>query len=221
MKKLKDIYIQDRPREKLLKRGIKSLKNEELLALILGSGSKSKDVLRLSKEIINILQKKRENITIDDLMSIDGVGVAKASQILASLELTKRLFYKRSIAITSAREVYQQLQEFAYKKQEHFIVLTLDGASYIINKSVVFIGSLNQSLVHPREVFAQAISDRAASIIISHNHPSGELSPSIADLEVTKRLKKVGEIMGIELLDHIIISKNGYFSLQEAGLMQY
>ena len=220
MKRLKDIYIEDRPREKLLKRGIVSLKNEELLALILGSGSKNKDVMKLSKEIVNILQKRREEISIEDLVSIDGMGVAKASQILASIELTKRLLYKkRSIAITSAKQVYQQLQEFIYKKQEHFIVLTLDGASYIINKSIVFIGSLNQSLVHPREVFAQAISDRAASIIISHNHPSGQLSPSIADLEVTKRLKKVGEIMGIELLDHVIISHNGYFSLQEEGLM--
>ena len=121
--------------------------------------------------------------------------------------------------ITSASDVYQHLAEFHNCDREHFIAITLDGASRIINTRVISIGTLNQSLVHPREVFADAISDRAASIIISHNHPSGQLEPSIEDRRVTKRLKEVGTIMGIELLDHVILTASSHYSFSEEGLL--
>lgn len=121
--------------------------------------------------------------------------------------------------ITSASDVYIALAEYSCKNQEHFMLITLDGASKVIEKRVIFIGTLNQSLVHPREIFRPAILDNAAGIIIAHNHPSGTLEPSHADIQVTTRLKEVAKLIGIELLDHVIISKNGYYSFSDEGLL--
>ena len=121
--------------------------------------------------------------------------------------------------ITSASDVYSLLAEYSTKQQEHFMMITLDGASKVINKRVIFVGTLNQSLVHPREVFKPAIEDGCAGIIIAHNHPSGTLEPSRADISITTRLKEVAKLCGIELLDHVIISKNGYYSFSDEGLL--
>ncbi len=121
--------------------------------------------------------------------------------------------------ITSAKDVYQVLAEYSCKQQEHFMLITLDGASKVIEKRVIFIGTLNQSIVHPREVFRPAILDNAAGVIIAHNHPSGTLEASRADIQITQRLKEVAKLVGIELLDHVIISKNGYYSFSDEGLL--
>ena len=121
--------------------------------------------------------------------------------------------------ITTAQDVFEVLAEYSTKEQEHFILITLDGASKVISTTVVFIGTLNQSLVHPREVFRKAILDNAAGIVIAHNHPSGTLEASRADIQITQRLKEVAKVVGIELLDHVIISKTGYFSFEEEGVM--
>ncbi len=219
MKTINDLYEKDKPREKFLAKGAQALKEYELLAILLGSGTKEKDVIKLSKEIVRLLDNDFETVTLEHLTSIHGLGNAKAMQILSAIELSRRYLIKRNIKITSAEDVYRELQEYACKKQEYFLVITLDGASHIIEKRIISIGTLNQSLVHPREVFADAIADRAAGIIIAHNHPSGQLEPSIEDKRVTKRLKEVGTIMGIELLDHVILSREGYLSLREEGLV--
>ena len=219
MKTITELYKHDRPREKLLAKGAAALKEYELLAILLGSGTQGKDVIKLSKEIVKLLDDDFESLTLNRLIEIHGLGRAKAMQILSAVELSRRYLIKQNIKITSAEDVHRELQEYALKRQEHFLVITLDGASHIIEKRVISIGTLNQSLVHPREVFADAISDRAAGIIIAHNHPSGQLEPSIEDKRVTKRLKEVGTIMGIELLDHVILSREGYLSLREEGLV--
>ena len=219
MKKLKELYEKDKPREKLALKGAKSLKNDELMAVLLGSGVKGKDVRKLSREIISLLDNEFDNLSLDKLLKIHGLGKAKASQILAAIELSRRYLIKNNKKINSAKDVFDELIEYTTKNQEHFILLTLDGAGHLINKRVVFKGTLNQSLVHPREVFADAIVDRSAAIIIAHNHPSGSLEPSIEDIEITKRLSKVADIIGIDLIDHIIISKNGYFSFVEEGIL--
>ena len=219
MKRIQDLYKSDKPREKLLEKGVKALKNEELLAILLGSGVAGKDVRKLSKEIVSILNNHFDNLDIDKLTQVHGLGVAKASQIIASIELSRRYLIKNNNKISSAQDVYNELKEYAKKEQEYFILITLDGASHIIEKRVLFIGTLNQSLVHPREVFANAISDRSAGIIIAHNHPSGALHPSNADIQITNRLKEVAKLVGIELLDHVIISKNGYYSFNEESLL--
>ncbi|HHH20235.1 MAG TPA: DNA repair protein RadC [Campylobacterales bacterium] len=139
--------------------------------------------------------------------------------ILASIELAKRYTSQTNKKITSAEEIYQELKAFSTKQQEYFLTITLDGASHIINTRTVFIGTLNQTLVHPREVFADAIADRAAGIIIAHNHPSGTLRPSRADMQITDRLSEVSKLVGIELLDHVIIAKGGFYSFSDEGLL--
>ena len=224
MTALRDLHKDDKPREKLLKKGVKALKNDELLAILLGSGVRGKDVRKLSKEIIGIMDRHFDklsdrSLTLEKLCDIHGLGIAKASQILASLELSKRYLIRTNRRITDAKDVYEELHKYANRQQEHFLTITLDGASHIINTRTVFIGTLNQSLVHPREVFADAIADRAAGIIIAHNHPSGTLEASRADVAITQRLMEVSKLVGIELLDHVILSKQGYFSFSDEGLL--
>ena len=219
MTALRDLHKDDKPREKLVAKGVEALKNEELLSVLLGSGVQGKDVRKLAKEIVSLMDSGFDELTLNKLCDIHGLGVAKASQILASIELSKRYLIRSNKRITSAEEVYEELKAFSTKNQEHFLTITLDGASHIINTRIVFIGSLNQSLVHPREVFADAIADRAAGIIIAHNHPSGTLEASRADMEVTRRLKEVSKLVGIELLDHVILSKQGFYSFSDEGLL--
>ena len=219
MTALRDLHKNDKPREKLVRKGVQALKNDELLAILLGSGVQGKDVRKLAKEIIALMDTGFDGLCLQTLCDIHGLGLAKASQILASIELSKRYLIRSNKRITSAEEVYEELKVFSTKTQEHFLVITLDGASHIINTRTVFIGTLNQSMVHPREVFADAIADRAAGIIIAHNHPSGTLEASRADVEVTCRLKEVSKLVGIELLDHVILSKHGFYSFSDEGLL--
>jgi DNA repair protein RadC len=219
LKKIKELYEKDKPREKLALKGAKSLKNEELMAVLLGSGVRGKDVRKLSREIVSLLDSEFDSLSLDKLLKIHGLGKAKASQILAAIELSRRYLIKNNKKISTAKDVFNELIEYTTKNQEHFILLTLDGAGHLINKRVVFKGTLNQSLVHPREVFADAIADRSAAIIIAHNHPSGSLEPSDADIKITKQLSEVADIVGIDLIDHIIVSKNGYFSFVKEGIL--
>ena len=223
MTALRDLHKHDKPREKLVAKGVEALKNEELLAILLGSGIQGKDVRKLAKEIVSLMDrhfdKLSDRLTLEKLCDIHGLDIAKASQILASIELSKRYLIRSNKRITDAKDVYEELKSFSNKSQEHFLTLTLDGASHIINTRTVFIGTLNQSLVHPREVFADAIADRAAGIIIAHNHPSGTLEASRADISITQRLKEVSKLVGIELLDHVILSKHGYYSFSDEGLL--
>jgi len=219
MKTIKELHKDDKPREKLVKKGVTSLKNDELLSVLIGSGIQGKDVRKLSREIIAILDTSFHSLSLEQLCKIHGLGIAKASQIIASIELAKRYTSQGNRKIVSAKCVYSELKAFSTKQQEYFLVITLDGASHIINTRTVFIGTLNQSLVHPREVFADAIADRAAGIIIAHNHPSGTLSASRADIVVTQRLEEVSELVGIELLDHVILAKDGYYSFADEGLL--
>ena len=219
MKTINELSDRDKPREKLSKKGVKALKDYELLAVLLGSGTKDKDVIKLSKEIVKLFEDDFKGITLEKLINIHGLGVAKASQILSSIELSKRYLIKQNKKITEAKNIYDELQEYKTKKQEYFIVITLDGANHIIEKRLVFIGTLNRSLIHPREIFADALTDRAASIIIAHNHPSGQLEASVEDLHVTQRIKESGKLLGVELLDHIIFTKDGFLSLADEGLL--
>jgi len=219
MKSIKQLHKDDKPREKLVAKGVQALKNDELLAILLGSGVQGKDVRKLAKEIVSLMDTGFDKLSLRTLCDIHGLGIAKASQILASIELSKRYLIRSNKRITSAKEVYEELKEFSTKNQEHFLSITLDGASHIINTRTVFIGTLNQSMVHPREVFADAIADRAAGIIIAHNHPSGTLEASRADIQITQRLKEVSKLVGIELLDHVILAKHGFYSFSDEGLL--
>ena len=218
-KKISQLESFDKPREKLKSKGASFLKDYELVAILLGSGIKDKDVIELSREIVKLFEKDFNSLSLEKLMQIHGLGSVKASAIISAIELSKRYLIKQNKKIKSSKDVYDELKEYRNKKQEYFIAIYLDGANHICFRSVITIGILNQSLVHPREVFAPAIEHRCASIIVAHNHPSGELEPSSADIAITDRLKQSGRLLGIELIDHLIFTQEGYYSFEEQGML--
>ena len=215
MKRIKEMPVFDKPREKMNKNGVRALSDMELLAVLLGSGIKGADVFTLARDILKIAQSDFNSLNIDNLTKIDGIGLAKAAQIVAAIEFAKRFLIKEEVKIMSSDDILKLTDDLKNKKQEYFIVITLDGAHNLIQKRVVFIGTLNRTLIHPREIFADALTDRAADIVLIHNHPSGSLEPSREDLDITRQLEDAGKILGINILDHIIISKSGYYSFQE------
>ena len=203
-----------RPREKLQSRGAQSLSDYELLMAIIGSGTKQADVTKIAKDVQNLIAKKGSELIYDDLLAVKSLGPAKASTIMAGFELWRRQFEvsERPI-IDSPERAVEQLVDIRNKKQEYFVCLTLDGANRLIAKRIITIGTLTASLVHPREVFADAITDRAASIIVAHNHPSGMLRQSASDDAVTEILSDAGDLLDIMLKDHIIVTASSYRSI--------
>ncbi len=203
-----------RPREKLQARGAEALSDYELLMAIIGSGTAQADVTKIAREVQKLLKEKGSELAYEDLLSVKSLGPAKATNIMAGFELWRRQFEvsERPI-IDSPEKAVEQLSDIRDKKQEYFVCLTLDGANRLIAKRIITIGTLTSSLVHPREVFADAITDRAASIIVAHNHPSGTLTASSADSEVTQRLEEAGVVLGIKLVDHLIVSSSGHLSI--------
>ena len=217
--KLKDLSKIEFPREKLEKYGEQRLTDHELLAILLGSGIKGLNVLELSKRIVLEIRKIGiENATLEELRGIKGLGKAKAAQIVAAIAFAKRFTGARP-EILSAQDVWHLCADVRDSKREHFLAFYLDTQNRLIERQVVSIGTLNASLVHPREVFEPALKLHAASLIVAHNHPSGVLEPSIEDREVTRRLLDAGSIIGIQLLDHTIVTKAGYMSFEQKRLL--
>lgn len=217
--------VHESPREKLGKYGPAYLRDDELMQVMLGSGIKGNSVSLLAKKIVGIL-KDNSGVLRDDypallkrLGGIRGVGSAKACLVAASLELWSRMFDTKSRVIREAGDVLPLISSLSTKKQEYFVSITLNGGNRLISKRVVTIGLLDQALVHPREVFADAIRERAAKVIVAHNHPAGDVHPSQEDIKVTENLARASLILGLELLDHVIITENGYFSFREEGLL--
>jgi DNA repair protein RadC len=208
---------QDMPREKLNKKGAEALTDIELLQAVIGSGGKGNDFKQIAKNLSAAIDKAGiENLTLDDVKTIKGIGDAKATIVFAALEYWKRKFAKNTRPlIDNTEKAVKQLDFIRNKKQEYFVMLTLDGARRLIKTHTISIGTLTASLVHPREVFAPAMEDRAASIIIAHNHPSGSLDISNKDKEVTERIKDAGELLGIKLDDHIIVAGDGFASAMQ------
>lgn len=220
-----DLPLSERPRERLIKLGAEALSAQEVLALILGRGTKGESVMviaqNLLKEFGNL--KGVANASIEELTKIAGIGQAKATQIKAAFELSKRLETPfdegKKPVIKSPEDVVRLVKgELKDKKKEHFFVILLDTRNQYLGKEKVSIGSLDTSIVHPREVFKPALSVSAASIILAHNHPSGDPQPSEEDIKLTKRLVEAAEIMGIDVLDHIIIGDKDYLSLKAKNL---
>ena len=202
-----------RPREKLQARGAEALSDYELLMAIIGSGNAQADVTKIARDVLKIL-KRDHTLTVESLSHVAGLGPAKIAELVASYELASRyLIDPEQPIIDSPERAVEQLSDIRDKKQEYFVCLTLDGANRLIAKRVITIGPLTSSLVHPHEVFADAITDRAASIIVAHNHPSGNLQASDADRAVTERLQEAGELLGIKLLDHMIVTAKSHASI--------
>ncbi len=216
--KIKDKLKADRPREKLARYGAERLSDLELLMAIIGSGNARADVGVIARRVLGLLREKDGELVYSDLRSVVGLGEAKIPVILASLELAKRyLVDSDRPVVDSPEKAVALLADIRDKKQEHFVCLTLDGANRLIVQRVVTIGTLTASLVHPREVFADAITDRAAGIIVAHNHPSGSLEISQADRDVTDRLTEAGKLLGITLIDHIVVTKSEHRSIVGQG----
>lgn len=216
-KTIRDIPEHDRPREKLLRQGAAALSDQELLAVLLGKGTRDMDVLALAGKLARIIDEKGLAVRAEDLCELDGVGDAKATLVLAALEFARRRIKPEGAKIETPADLLPHVRHYADRKQEHFLCASINGANEILNIRVVSIGLVDRSPVHPREVFADALADRASAIIVAHNHPAGSLEPSPMDVEVTKQLKAAGEIMGVALLDHIIFNRSAYFSFLESG----
>jgi DNA repair protein RadC len=215
MKKVLELNIEDRPRERLLARGPKALTDQELMAIVLGSGGPKNDLFSLADQIIGLVDTNNLHLTVDQLTTISGIGLAKACSILAAIEFARRRIATDGHKIRQPSDIIPLVQHLADRKQETFICVSLNGAHEVIATRIVTIGLANLCQVHPREVFAEPLVDRACAVIVAHNHPSGELTPSSEDYSVTERLKSAATILGIKFLDHIIFSKRGYFSITE------
>jgi len=207
----------DRPREKLLRKGASALSDQELLAVLLGKGTPGMDVMTLAGKLTRLIDEKGLKVSPEDLTQFEGVGDAKATLILAAMEFTRRRIKPESAKIETPADLLPHVRHYADRKQEHFLCATINGANEILNIRVVSIGLIDRSPVHPREVFADALSDRASAVIVAHNHPSGGLEPSPSDINITAQLKSAGAIVGIDLLDHIIFNRTAYFSFLEDG----
>ena len=209
---------EDRPRERLERMGAEALSDEELMMLIIGSGISKRPVNEIAKELIAALDKNPD-ISRDEIMLIPGLGKAKASAIHASLELGRRRVRSKGRTITNPNDIYLEVRHFATRDQESLIVVMMNGAHESIGTIVSTVGLLNRTIVHPREVFSEPLKRRAAAIAIAHNHPSGNVEPSEDDKDVTRRIIKCGEILGIKVLDHLVFSADRYYSFLEHGLM--
>lgn len=222
---IRDIPTSERPRERVLKFGVESLSNSELLSIVLRCGTREKSVKDLSLEIISMVGdiSNFKDLTLNKLLSIKGIGYVKAIELISVVELSKRIYAsndKNLIKINSSKDVFCFYKDlFLDKKQELFYCLYLNNKNYVIERKLLFMGTINKSVVHPREVFKNAYLSSASGIICIHNHPSGDVNPSIEDKRFTKALVDIGNVQNIPILDHIIIGEDNYFSFMENNLI--
>lgn len=222
---IRDAHAIDRPRERLRQSGAQQLTNQELLAIIFRVGIKNLSVTQLAANVLTHFEHLHDikEATIEELIEINGIGEVKAIELLAAIELGRRVSAKqvqnRWTIRTPDDAATLLMSDMTNLKQEHFVVLYLNVKNQVIHKQTIFMGSLNASIVHPREIFREAVKRSAASIICAHNHPSGNPTPSSEDIDVTKRIQHAGEVLGIELLDHVIIGDHQFISLKEKGFM--
>jgi DNA repair protein RadC len=221
MPKIKDIPTIERPREKLEKYGPSKLSDAELLAILLRTGTKAVNAIELSKRLLKKFKEPSLAFaTIPDLKQAFGLGSAKACEIVACFELGRRFLHnKPSALILSPQDAWEALKDIRASKKEHFVVFYLDTRNQEIQREIISVGTLNANLVHPREVFESAIRHNSAQILVAHNHPSGNPEPSPEDHEVTRRLADAGKLLGIELLDHVIVTQDTWWSFKGNKLL--
>lgn len=226
MTKIKDLPLLDRPIERLLNNGVTALSNEEIISILLKTGTKEKSVKELSQEILKEIKDIHDlkQLNIEKIIKIKGIGKTKAATLIAAIELGRRINKKidtlNNVKITNSEQVFNYFKEIiGDKDQEYFYCLYLDNSKKVIKNKMLFLGTLNYSTVHPREIFKEAYLVGANSIICIHNHPTGNLNPSKNDIELTNNLINIGMLLGIKIDDHVIISKNSYFSFFENNLI--
>ena len=220
---MKALSLQDRPREKLLRLGAAGLGDNELVAIIVGSGSRRANALSVANDVLETAGGLHgiPRAQIDDLRRVAGMGMAKAAQVLAAVELGRRTLLRcppaRRQFVTPREVASYLLPQFGSRQVEQFGVMMLDTKHRLLRTSVVSVGTLDSSPAHPREIFREAASACAAAVVLFHNHPSGDPTPSRDDIDLTRRLVQAGEIMGIDVIDHMILADTRYFSFKEAG----
>jgi len=207
----------DRPREKIAAFGSERLSDSELLQAILGSGSRHRSVTALADHVLELLDRLGPGVGYSELVAVSGLGSAKAALLCSAFELARRMRCPDSTRIAVPADIMPLVRHYADRKQEHFLCVSLNGAHEVQSVRVVSIGLVNRTIVHPREVFADPLTDRAAAVVVAHNHPSGRVEPSLEDRDVTRRLRQAGETLGLRLLDHVIFSTKGYYSFLEHG----
>lgn len=222
---IKDIKKEERPRERFIRDGVESLSNEELLSIILKTGTKDRSVKALAMDLLNSIDNISElkNITVNKLLSIKGIGMVKAIEIISSIELGRRIYIEKKVMkkkFTNPYDIYLENKYlFLDKKQEYFYCLYLNNKNELIERRLLFMGTVNKSVVHPREVFKHAYLTSASSIVCMHNHPSGDVTPSKDDIMFTKALVEVGRIQSIPIIDHIIAGSDNYYSFSDNGII--
>lgn len=226
---VRDLPKNERPRERLIKLGPEALSAQELLAIIIARGVSGKSVMNIAQELLSQFGniKNVGEATIEQFCQTKGIGPAKAVQILACFQICHRIENQeieenksKKFIISSPKDVVKIAQSiFKNKKKEYFLIFPLDSRNQIMKEKIISIGSLNASIVHPREIFKDAIAHTAVSIILVHNHPSGDPEPSDDDLKITKQLVEAGKILGIEVLDHIIVGQEKYTSFKDKGIL--
>ena len=209
---------EDRPRERLIRAGPESLSDEELLSIILVSGIRGKNVTLLSQELLFKLDTGKGIPSVSELRSLGGLGVSKACTVAAMLEFGRRKWASGQ-RIRHPEDIFNLIKHHADRRQERFLCLSLNGAHEVLAVRIVTIGLVNRTIIHPREVFADPIHDRASAIVVAHNHPSGSLRPSMEDNEITRRLKASADLLGLNFLDHLIFSETHFFSFRQEGLI--
>ena len=221
LESVSNIMANEKPnaRERLLKFGAENLSTQELMMILLGSGTEKMPIRQLSQKVIDMLDTCPKDALINNLITIEGIGETKASLISAVLEMGQRLNSGSGSKICKPLDIIPYIKYISLEKQEHFLCVTLNGAHDILSVRKISVGTLNRCLIHPREVFSEALKERAAAIILAHNHPSQSTVPSQNDIEVTQQLYDVSKIVGIHLLDHLIICTNDYYSFAENNLI--
>ena len=219
--RLKELPPSDRPREKLLELGAENLTDSELLAILIRTGTSGKNAVDLARELLNHFGgiDNLSKASVEELSSFKGLGRAKAVTLKAAFEISKRVKVNRNRKITTPEEAYEAVKSFGYKEKEHFGILTLNRKGFLINVHVVSVGGTGSASVNPKEVFNPAVRDLAEAVILFHNHPSGDPTPSREDVEVTIKLAEAGRLLGIEVLDHIVIGNDRFVSLKGEGVV--
>lgn len=219
LRRLTDIPALDRPREKLLRKGVGALSDFELLEVMVGSGNAQSDVSQIARQLLKMFRRGTDTLSMELLTSARGVSTAQASKILSSLELARRHLVRDVQPLKTQQDVIARLDDIRSRQQEYFVALSIDGGQRLIAQRTITIGTLDTVLAHPREVFSDPIVDRAASIIIAHNHPSGEARPSVKDTTLTQQLAAAGQLLGIPLRDHLIVTRTEVYSFRQHHLL--
>jgi DNA repair protein RadC len=219
VRRLTDIPTLDRPREKLIRKGVPALSDFELLEVMVGNGSAKTDVSQIARQLLKAFRKGTDTLNYEVLTSLRGVSTAQATKILAGLELARRHLVRDVQPLKTQQDIVARLDDIRSRQQEYFVALSLDGGQRLIAQRTITIGTLDTVLAHPREVFSDPIVDRAATIIVAHNHPSGEAKPSTKDTSLTQQLAAAGQLLGIPLRDHIIVTRTDVYSFRQHHLL--